>query len=349
MAQAMSAELRLDLPWVSRVGERVGELLIRRGTEDLLAYDDGITLQVRVLHPARYASAEELLLAAREQARPGRVVLVAGAVPVEWRAELRKAELSYIDVGGIADINWPRLRLSTRRFGQPVIRRRSPIALQKGHARVVQELLIATLSGSRPTIGQLAEGSEVDLSTASRAISQLAEHGLVAKRRADSHVAVDLVDRVEVAERLAAETAWPGGDLIEGYAWARNVWELAANLSENADQAGIGLAVTGRTGAAFHGVLGTSSPPQVRCWIDVSQHPLTAAAELIGLEPAPKEAANVALSADPWRVGLQHRSDASFEDWTATVAHQVRVWCDLHNEPRGTDFAAQLWGAFTDG
>jgi hypothetical protein len=88
----------------------------------------------------------------------------------------------------------------------------------------------------------------------------------------DGHVAVDLVDRVEVAERLAAETAWPGGDLIEGYARARNIWELAATLSENADQAGIGLAVTGRTGAAFHGVLGTSSPPQVRCWSDFSRY-----------------------------------------------------------------------------
>jgi DNA-binding transcriptional ArsR family regulator len=347
--QTMSAELLLDLPWVSPSGERLGELFIRRGHDDVLSYDDGITLQVRVLNPARYTSPEELLRAAREQTGPGRVVLVAGAVPVEWRAELRKGEVSYIDVGGVVDISWPRLRVSARRFGRPVTRQRSPIALQKGHARVVQELIISTVSGDRPTIGQLADRADVDISTASRAISQLADHGLVAKARTDRHITVDLVDMVEVAERLAAETAWPGGELIPGYAWGRNVWDLAATLSKNAERAAIGLAVTGRTAAAFLGVLGTSSPSQVRCWIDIREHPLTRAANLIGLEPAPDEAANVILSADPWRVGLHHRRPASFEEWTATVAHPVRVWCDLHSEPRGADFAAQLWGALGHG
>lgn len=345
----MSAELRLDLPWVSPSGERVGDLLIRRGQDDVLSYDDGITLQVRVLNPARYASSGELLRAARDQAGPGRAVLVAGAIPVEWRADLRKNEVSYIDVGGVVEVSWPRLRVSARRFGQPVMRRRSPIALQKGHARVVQELLIAAVSGSQPTIGQLAESADVDISTASRAISQLADHGLVAKNRTDRHISVDLVDVAEVAERLAAETAWPGDEVIRGYAWGRNVWHLANTISNNSDQAGIGLAVTGRAGAAFLGVIGTSSPSQVRCWIDVSQHSLTAAAELIGLEPAPKEAANVVLSADPWRVGIHDRGMARFEEWTAMVAHPVRVWCDLHSEQRGADFAAQLWGAFRYG
>lgn len=346
--QVMSAELRLDLPWVSPSGERVGELDIRRG-QDVLVYDDGITLQVRVLNPARYASSEDLLREARDQAGPGRVVLVAGAIPVEWRADLRKDGFSYIDVGGVVEVSWPRLRVSARRFGQPVMRRRSPIALQKGHARVVQELLIAAASGSQPTIGQLAESANADMSTASRAISQLADHGLVVKKRIDRHITVDLVAMVEVAERLAAETAWPGDEVIRGYTWCRNVWHLAETISNNSDQAGIELAVTGRTGAAFLGVIGTSSPSQVRCWIDVSQQSLTAAAELIGLEPAPEEAANVALSADPWRVGIHDRGRATFERWTAVVAHPVRVWCDLHSEPRGADFAAQLWGALRYG
>ena len=339
----MIAELRLSLPWISVSGERIGELSVRRGYDDSLKYDDGIILQVCTLTPQMYVSAEELLDAARDQSGPGRVVLVAGAVPVEWRAELRKSEVSYIDVSGVAEITWPRLHVGTRHFGQRVIRQRAPIALQKGHARVVQELVIASLSGSQPTISQLAESAEADLSTASRAISQLAEHGLVAKQRAGRHVDVDLVDLAEVAERLAAETAWPGSERIEGYKWARNVWDLADTISANASRAGIALAVTGRVGAAFHGVLGTSSPPQVRCWIDVSQQSLTIAANQIGLEPAPKEAANVALAADPWRVGVHHRREESFENWTAIVSHPVRVWCDLHSEPRGIDFAAQLW------
>lgn len=266
-----------------------------------------------------------------------------GVIPVEWRADLRKGEISYIDVGGVVEVSWPRLRVSARRFGQPVMRRRSPIALQKGHARVVQELLITAVSGYQPTIGQLAERANVDMSTASRAISQLADHGLVVKKRIDRHIVVELVNMVEVAERLAAETAWPGDEVIRGYAWGRNVWHLADTISKNSDEAGIGLAVTGRAAAAFLGVLGTSSPSQVRCWIDVSQHSLTAAAELIGLEPAPEEAANVALSADPWRVGIHNRGKASFEGWTAAITHPVRVWCDLHGEPRGAEFAAQLW------
>jgi DNA-binding MarR family transcriptional regulator len=349
ITQVMSAELRLNLPWVAPTGQRVGDLLIRRGHDDVLSYDDGITLHVRVLNPGRFASAEELLEAARTEAGPGRVVLVAGAVPVGWRAELRKTEVSYIDVSGVIDLTWPRLRISTRRFGQPVIRQRAPIALQKGHARVVQELLIATADGSRPTIGELAESASVDMSTASRAISQLAEHGLVAKQRTDRHVTVNLIDRAEVAERLATETAWPGTELIEGYAWGRNIWDLAQTMSVTADEAGIGLAVTGRTAATFHGVRGTASPSQLHCWVDVSQHPLSTAAELLRLEPAPKDAANVALAADPWRVGLHHRRTASFDGWTAIVANPVRVWCDLRNEPRGREFAAQLWGAFNLG
>ncbi|MGH8575084.1 MAG: hypothetical protein ACREX8_21320, partial [Gammaproteobacteria bacterium] len=67
----------------------------------------------------------------------------------------------------------------------------------------------------------------------------------------------------------------------------------------------------------------------------------------LGLEPAPEGAANVMLSADPWRVGVHRRGDVIFDEWTASIAHPVRVWCDLHSEQRGTEFAAQLWGAVT--
>jgi DNA-binding transcriptional ArsR family regulator len=255
------------------------------------------------------------------------------------------AELSFIDVSGVADINWPRLRLSSRHFAHPVTRQRSPMPLQKGHGLVVQELLIASADGSQPTISDLAGNTGVSLSTASRAISQLAEHGLVSKLRAGGQVMVVVTDRVAVAERLAAQTTWPAGEVIGGYMWGRNVWDLAARVSGVAHEAGIDLAVTARTGAAFMGVLGTSSPSEVRCWVDLGGQELAAVAEQLQLEPGPQGTWNVILSADPWRVGVHHRHKASFEEWTATVAHPVRVWCDLHAEQRGVEFAAQLWGA----
>jgi hypothetical protein len=227
-----------------------------------------------------------------------------------------------------------------------VNRQRSPLPLQKGHALVVQELLIATASGAEPTladVADLAEGAGVSLSTASRAITQLAEHGLVVKKRSGSHVVVAVADRVAVAERLAAQMAWPGGQRIGGYLWGRNVWDVAARLSANAGEAGVALAVTGRAGAAFLGVLGTSSSSEVRGWVDAGERPLAEIADILGLDPAPEEAANVILSSDPWRVGVHRRGSISFDDWTAAVAHPVRVWCDK----RGAEFAAQLWGVIT--
>jgi DNA-binding transcriptional ArsR family regulator len=347
--QSLAAELQLNLPWAPQTPERVGELAVRRGRADVLSYDDGIQLEVRVLHPGQYSSVQELLGDARRQEGAGRVLLVAGAVPVGWRPQLREAELSFIDVAGVMDIAWPRLRVSVRRFGQPVERRRSPLPLQKGYAVVVQELLIATAaSSSPPTIGKLADGTGVSLSTASRVVSQLAEHGLVTKERAGKHVTVILADRVAVADRLATQSAWPGGQVLGGHLWGRNGWDIAARLSRNADAAGIGLAVTGRAAAAFLGVLGTSSPSEVRCWAKVDEDDLAAVAGRLGLEPVSEEAANVALCADRQRVGMHRRQPAGFDEWTATIANPVRVWCDLHGESRGNEFASQLWGAISN-
>lgn len=343
----MSAELRLDLPWVRQSPQHVGELVVQRGRQNVLSFDDGIVLEVCLLDPAVYSSAEALVRDADAQARPGRVVLIAGVIPVGWRAQLREAELSFIDVSGIADISWPRLRVVARHFGQPVSRHRSPLPLQKGHAVVAQELLIATSGGAEPLLADLAKDAGVSLSTASRAVTQLAEHGLVVKKRSGGHVAVAMADRVEVAGRLAAQTAWPGDQHISGYLWGRNTWDVAARLSANAAEANLALAVTGRAGAAFLGVLATSSSAQVRCWVDADGCSLTDIADRLGLDPAPEEACNVALSSDPWHVGVNRRGTKGFEDWTATVAHPVRVWCDLHSENRGTEFAAQLWGAIT--
>jgi AraC-like DNA-binding protein len=346
--QVMVAELRLDLPWMPDEPECLGEMAYRRGRDNVLRYDDGISLRVRVLDPGAYGSAEALVDAAHRENRPGCVVLAAGAVPVEWRHELRHAELSFIDVSGVADIVWPRLRLSTRRFARPVKRRRAAIPLQKGHALVTQELLIATAHGAMPTITELAEHCGVSASTASRVVAQLAGQGLVEKEHAWRHVAVRLHDRAELARTLAAQTAWPGREVITGYAWGRNIWDVAATVSRNAGDARIELAVTGRVGAAFHGILGTSSPSAVRCWVHLDEgRTLAEVAEQIGLEPVPQESANVQVSADPWRVGVHRRVPVRFEDWTAAVAHPLRVWCDLHGEERGQEFAAQLWGTLS--
>ena len=126
------------------------------------------------------------------------------------------------------------------------------------------------------------------------------------------------------------------------------MFDVAARVSEAAAGAGIDLAATGRAGAAYYGVLGTSSPHEVRCWV-AAERPLGDSAEQMGLEPADGETANVVLSADPWRIGLHHRRSIVFDGLTASVAHPLRVWCDLHDEQRGVEYAAQMWGALTDG
>lgn len=341
----MSAELTLDLPWVeSRTGDLAG-LVVRRGRDDTLAYDDGIVLDVQVIDPMDYESAAALIDAVRSAGGPGRVVLVAGAVPLAWRAALREAEVSFVDVSGVAEITWPRVRVSAKHFGKPVRRRRAALPFQKGHALVVQELLVVTADGSEPTIGELAGAAGVSLPTASRAVSQLAAHGLVAKQRDGTRVAVEVVDRVAIANRLAERTAWPGDEVLPAFLWGRTIFDIAARLSESGAKADIDLAITGRVGAAFYGVLGTSSPREARCWVDAGSGSLADVAEGLGLEPASDESANVLLSTDKWRVGTHRRQEVLMDDLTAWVSHPMRVWCDLHDEPRGTEYAAQMWGA----
>lgn len=342
---AIVPTLTLALPWVQAAPQQVDDLIIRRGRNSVLKYEDGIELDVRLVDPSGRSSPEALVTEAHKELGPGRVVLVAGAVPAPWRSRLREADLSFIDVSGIVEINWPRLRVSARRFGRPSKRRRSPLPLQKGYALVVHELLIAAAAGESPTITEVADSAGVSLPTASRAISQFEGHGLVTKERQGGLVRVHLADRIELAELLAARTAWPGDEALSGYLWGRTVFDVAARVSKSAEHAEVGLAVTGRVGAAFHGVLGASSPTEVRCWVDLQGRRLPEVAGRLGLDPAPVGAANVILCSDPWRVGVHRRGKSSFGESTATVAHPVRVWCDLRSERRGAEFAAQLWGA----
>lgn len=347
--QVVAAELTLDLPWVDAAGGDLDGLRVRRGRVDALTYDDGIVLDVGVIDPTEHPSSDALVDAAKSASGPGRVVLVAGAVPLAWRAALREAGVSFVDASGVAEIHWPRIDVSARRFGKPIRRKRAALPFQKGHALVVQELLILTADGTGPTIGEVAESAGVSLPTASKAISQLEEHGLVAKQRDGARVMVEVIDPVTIAVRLAERTSWPGEETLTAYLWGRTVFDVAARLSAAADKAGTELAVTGRIGAAHYGVLGTSSPREVRCWVAAGGALLADVAERLELEPAPREAANVALSADRWKVGVHRRRELQFDESNAWVAHPLRVWCDLHDEERGSEFAAQMWGAVSDG
>lgn len=335
-------DLLLDLPWVTSF-QRLGDMRIDRGLVNMLRYEDGITLAIHLLDPADYKSADELTDIARRSADPGIVVLVAGVIPVGWRSKLRAAEISFIDVSGVAEIRWPRLIISTGQFARSVQRRRLPMSMQKGNAAVVQELLVAAFGGEHLTIGEIADRAEVGWSTASRSISQLAEHGLVDKRRDGARTRVDVIDPIFVAELLATRTAWPQGRTLSGYMLGRNIWEVASSISSDADLAEIGLAITGRTALAFLSVLGTSSPVQTRCWVGAKDGDLEQVARKIGLEPTPEDESNVILAADPWNIGIHGREQRRFDAWTASIAHPLRVWCDLRGEQRGAEFAAQLW------
>ncbi len=345
----MSALLTLDLPWIEGSSRSLEGLTVRRGRLPSLEYEDGIVLEVRVVDPGAVASADDLVGAVRDAAGPGRVVLVAGVVPLPWRAALREAGVSFVDVSGVAEIDWPRVQVSARRFGQPVQRQRASLPLQKGHAAVTQELLVQAFDGAQPTIGEIAANAAVSLPTASKAVSQLEEHGLVVKHRDGHHVAVEVVDPVGVAQRLADRTGWPGEETLGGYLWGRSVFDVASRLSVAARRAEVDIAVTGRVGAAYLGVLGTASPKDVRAWVAVGKHSLGSVAEMLGLEPASDETGNVVLSNDKWGVGVDRRVDATFDEYHAWVAHPLRIWCDLPDEQRGSEYAAQMWSVVTRG
>lgn len=344
-----SGELRLNVPWVPETPQQMGGLTVRRGRENVLTYDDGITLKVLIVDAGPHKSVESLLDETRRQAGPGRVVLVSGAVPVEWRGHLRRTAVSFLDASGVAAIDWPRLRIRERRFGQPATRQTAPLPLQKGYAAVAQELLIVS-EHHQTTVTAIAEGAEVSLSSASRAIDRLATQGLLTKRREGRQVFVSIIDPVDLADHLAQRTAWGRTEILGGYLWGRNSLDVAARLSAQARTAEIDLAVTGQVGAAFLGVIGTTSPAIVHCWVSARSRSLAEIAVELGLEETPsEEGTNVALAIDRWHVGHHRCAPMMFDDWEATIAHPVRVWCDLHGEPRGEDFAAQLWGMISHG
>lgn len=152
-----------------------------------------------------------------------------------------------------------------------------------------------------------------------------------------------MTDAVELAQLLAERTAWPQGRTVSGYQWGRSVWDVAGAVSRAAEDAGLELSVTGRSALAFLGVLGTTSPSDVRCWVAATEDELAKVAHRLELEPAPVEDSNVVIAPDPWGAGVNGRTRMKYDDWEAWIAHPVRVWCDVRQEPRGAEFAAQLW------
>jgi hypothetical protein len=344
LAQDVPARLSLSLPWVPVLPASLDGVTVERGIEDVLDYLDGIRLQVQLVDPAMFRDVEGLRAVVRASEGPGRLALVAGAVPVAWRADLRASRISFLDVSGAAEIVWPRVAVSAGRFTVTGQRRRSPVPLQQGHALVAQEVFIATRRGARPTIGAVGRGASVHLSTASRAIAQLAAQGMVARSQVGQRVLLSVPDPATLGERLAQRTSWPGPLTIFGYLHGRNPWDIAARLTARARRADIGLTVTGRVGAGFLGVTLAPTPPQVRCWVAEGERDLSQVVRTLGLEPAAQDDSNIAISADRWGVGVHRASLRTLDAATATVAHPLRVWCDLRGEQRGPELAAQLWG-----
>jgi hypothetical protein len=295
-----------------------------------------------LLAPQDFASVDHLVREASQANNPGEVILVAGSVPLDWRAGLRSAGLSFVDVSGVADIRWPRITVRASRGGQNVRRRRAPLPFQKNYARVVQVILIDAFAGRQPSIGEVAERARTNVSSASRAVSQLASFGLLYKVRVGKSVRIEVPERVELAALLAERTAWTSDRVLTGYLWGRTSWDRVRQLTDRAETNDVELAVTGRMGAAALGVVGTSSPSMIRCWVS-GQGSLSRIAEALAIEPAPEDEANVELAADTWGFGLHHAGYHTVESGRVKTAHPLRVWCDLHAEQRGDEFAAQLW------
>lgn len=341
--KSVPAELKLDLPWIESVTLKEPSLRIVRGAPNSISFPDGITLGVSVVIADHFRSVDDLHEAVVGAERPGTLVLVVGFIPQNWRSTLRSRETSFIDAAGIAELYWPRLRVTARRFGQIVERNRKPLGFQKNFAVVAQTLILGHLAGERLSVSQLADRAAVSPATASRAVSQLQEHGLVQKQRDGNSIYVIMTDLAAIRRQLAEGTAWPSNATLFGYFWGRTIFETAQQLSQLAAQLELNFAITGSIAAAAYGVGMSSTHRELHVWVRDTHHDLQEVAEMLHIDPARKESANVVLSTDPWKFGTQNRTRKQWMDFSLCVANPVRVWCDLHAEPRGDDVAHQLW------
>jgi hypothetical protein len=349
VGQEKRARLRLPLPWVPEEPAHVGGLVLQRGADATLTYlDDGITLGVEILDPA--AGYSDLVF--RAQSLPaGSVALVAGDIPVGLRPRLRKDEISFLDVDGTVELFWPRLRLSASRATDPNVQRRTPpVTLRGAHARIVQALLISWSDGEDlSSANELAEMADASKAATSRALRKLAERGLVDLIPAGRAHQPRVVDPVELAESLRKERGWPRREVHYGYRYGRDPMRRAADLHEasktatSADDRRWELAVTGIVGAAAHGVLTTAPPRLLKIWVRAEGEALSTVFGDLEIEPALPEEANCAVALDRYGVGLLGARPVETSIGYVWTAHPIRLWCDLHREPRGEEVAAQVW------
>lgn len=346
----MVPELRVDLPWLP--GELdLQAIVVSRGYENVLTYDDGIRLAVEVRDPALVHSLDELIESVLAGDEPGSVVLVAGQVPASWRSKLRERGISWADAGGAISLDWPRVRVTSHQASIVAPRRRRQVVpLQRGVARVAQEIAIRAVAGTTPMIlADLVDATGVSLSSVSRLVSALAAHGWVKKSGDRRPVEIEVPDLSQYMEMLAERTRWNHLPELHCYGWGPSLLSLASEISARSDAEREDIAITGRIGAAFHGVLSSGQPRSLHVRAGVEPSMLFELASHLRLEVVNADEANVVLAADRWRVGSQGAERRTFDGMTATVAHPVRVWCDLRDEQRGNDIASELWKAVRHG
>lgn len=357
--QLVPVELRLNVPWLPREARPVGDLLLGRGSDNTFTMD-GCGVPVHILDPASFLTVEPLIFAAQRADAPDRLVLVAGHVPAVWRGALREAGVSFACDDGEVEVTWP-----GRIAPSPGL----ALALPHWDALLAQELVIAAADGRSMACAELARVTGASVAEVLAAVGRLADHGLVqlagpsaaspapsggplAVSEPDFEAAaaramtadVTVTDVAALEDVLARRTAWPGsGRVAGGYVWGRNMWDVAARISRDAVAAGIDVVVTGRAAAAFFGVVGPTSRSEVWCWASTQGRSLKVIAAELKLEPVPWDDANVMVAADPHGIGTGHRASVNSGEWMATVAHPLRIWCDLHHERRGLDLAGKLW------
>jgi hypothetical protein len=343
----MPATLTLDLPWLPDQPVDLAEVEIERGPVNRLSYDDGIELAVALLAADPEDSVRSILRQVDELGGPGKVVLVVGSVPVEWRSKLRKQGVSWLATDGRMELRWPRLSVSAHRLSVSAptpARKRSPVALQKRQGVVAQVLCELALSESLPvTVSQLAGMAEVDVAVASSAAETLARHGFVSKQREGNTVLIGVDDVSSLARLLADRTGWEHAKVVWAHGFGRSPLDVAHRVTRAAKDSGTSVAVTGRVGATYLGIVGTGEPSTVRVRVEATPDDAAVALEQLGLEAVDREAANVAVALDRWRLGTTSAQVHRFQRYSALIAPPVRVWCDLDGEPRGTEFAAHLW------
>lgn len=343
----MRTTLTLDLPWLPEQPVDLVDVEIERGPVNRLSFDDGIELAVVLLAADPEDSVRSILRQVGDMGGPGKVVLIVGSVPVAWRAELRKQGVSWLATDGRMELRWPRLAVSAHRLSVSAptpTRKRAPVALQKRQGVVAQVLCELALSKSLPvTVSQLAAAAEVDNAVASSAAEALARHGFVSKQREGNTVLIGVDDVSSLARLLADRTGWKDAKVVWAYGFGRSPLDVAHRVSRAARDSGTSVAVTGRVGAHYLGVIGTGEPSTVRIRLEATPEGAAVALEQIGLEPVDREAANVAVAVDRWRLGATGAEVHRFQKYSALIAPPVRVWCDLDGEPRATEFAAHLW------